>query len=145
MILYDPTIPVSLLEFGIQIPIRDSRATKTFEALCSEPNLGSHRNLWYRGRINETLNKEDLLRVHSTDYVDALYQALKPSGHLIISTFSLEGPPKCCKLNIVRYSAETLQKEFGDNFEMVETFNEVHDTPSKVQQNFIYCRFIKGT
>ena len=76
-------------------------------------------------------------------YVDALYQALKPGGHLIISTFCLEGPPKCCRLNVVRYSAETLQKEFGDNFEMIETFNEVHDTPSKVQQNFIYCRFMK--
>ena len=87
MILYDPTIPASLLEFGIQIPIRDSRATKTFEALCSEPNLGSHRNLWYRGRINETLNKEDLLRVHSADYVDRLYSnRLKDE---IISTYEL--------------------------------------------------------
>lgn len=87
MILYDPTIPASLLEFGIQIPIRDSRATKTFEALCSEPNLWSHRNLWYRGRINETLNKEDLLRVHSADYVDRLYSnRLKDE---IISTYEL--------------------------------------------------------
>ena len=87
MILYDPTIPASLLEFGIQIPIRDSRATKTFEALCSEANLGSHRNFWYRDRINETLNKEDLLRVHSADYVDRLY-----SNRLrdeIISTYEL--------------------------------------------------------
>jgi acetoin utilization deacetylase AcuC-like enzyme len=87
MILYDSTIPVSLLEFGIQIPIRDSRATKTFEALCREPQLGSNRNLWYLDRISETLNKEDLLRVHSADYVERLYSnRLKDE---IISTYEL--------------------------------------------------------
>jgi acetoin utilization deacetylase AcuC-like enzyme len=87
MILYDPTIPASLLEFGIQIPIRDSRATKTFEALCSEPHLGPNRNLWYRNRITETLKKEDLLRVHSADYVARLYSDRLRDE--IISTFEL--------------------------------------------------------
>jgi SAM-dependent methyltransferase len=78
-------------------------------------------------------------------YVDSLNQALKPGGHLIISTFGLKGPPKCSGLNVVRYSAETLHKEFGDNFVMIETFDEVHDTPAKIQQNFICCRFTKRT
>jgi hypothetical protein len=77
--------------------------------------------------------------------VDSLNQALKPGGHLIISAFSLKGPPKCSGLNVVRYSSETLYKEFGDSFAMVETFNEIHDTPLRVQQNFIYCRFTKRT
>ena len=76
-------------------------------------------------------------------YVDSLNQGLIPGGHLIISTFGLKGPPKCSGLNVVRYSAETLQKEFGDNFVMIEAFAETHDTPSKVQQNFVYCRFNK--
>jgi SAM-dependent methyltransferase len=78
-------------------------------------------------------------------YVDSLNQALKPGGHLIISTFGLKGPPKCSGLNVVRYNAETLHKEFGDNFVMIETFDEVHETPSKVQQHFIYCRLMKRT
>jgi len=87
MILYDPTIPASLLEFGIQIPIRDSRAVKTFDALCAVPELGSGRNLWYCDRINETLDREDLCRAHSADYVERLY-----SNRLrdeIISTYEL--------------------------------------------------------
>jgi acetoin utilization deacetylase AcuC-like enzyme len=87
MILYDPSIPASLLEFGIQIPIRDSRATKTFKALCSDPHLGPHRNLWHGDRITETLNKEDLLRVHSPDYVARLYSDRLRDE--IISTFEL--------------------------------------------------------
>jgi SAM-dependent methyltransferase len=78
-------------------------------------------------------------------YVASLHHALKPGGHLIISTFGLKGPPKCSGLNVVRYGAETLHKEFGDNFELIENFDEVHDTPSGVQQNFIYCRFTKRT
>jgi len=78
-------------------------------------------------------------------YVDSLNQALKPGGHLIISTFGLKSPPQCSGLKVVRYSAVTLHNEFGDNFLMAETFDEVHDTPSKVQQNFIYCRFTKRT
>ena len=87
MILYDPTIPAGLLEFGILIPIRDSRATKTFEALCIDPHLKSRRNFWHRDRISETLNKDDLLRVHSVDYVGRLYSDRLRDE--IISTFEL--------------------------------------------------------
>ncbi|MGA7145340.1 MAG: histone deacetylase [Desulfobacterales bacterium] len=87
MILYDPTIPAGLLEFGILIPIRDSRATKTFEALCSDSHLGSRQDLWHRHRISETLTKEDLLRVHSADYVARLYSDRLVDE--IISTFEL--------------------------------------------------------
>lgn len=53
-------------------------------------------------------------------YVDSVNQALKSSGHLIISTFGLEGPPKCSGLNVTRYSPETLHNEFGDNFNLIE-------------------------
>jgi acetoin utilization deacetylase AcuC-like enzyme len=87
MILYDTTIPADLLEFGILIPIRDSRATKTFEALCSDPHLGPRRNFWHRDRIGETLSKEDLLRVHSAEYVERLYSDRLRDE--IISTFEL--------------------------------------------------------
>jgi len=76
-------------------------------------------------------------------YVNSLNQALKLNGHLIIATFSLEAPPKCSGLSVVRYSPETLQNELGDNFNLVETLVEDHATPSGVKQNFIFCRFMK--
>lgn len=77
-------------------------------------------------------------------YVNSLNQALKLNGHLIIATFSLEAPPKCSGLSVVRYSPETLQNELGDNFNLVETLVEDHATPSGVKQNFIFCRFMKS-
>jgi SAM-dependent methyltransferase len=76
-------------------------------------------------------------------YVNSLKQALKRNGHVIISTFGLDAPPRCSGLRVARYSPETLHIELGDNFDLVESFDEVHTTPSGVKQSFIFCRFIK--
>ena len=73
MILYDPGIPASLHEFGIQIPIRDSRTTKTFEAVKNKLALSPATGNWHQNRITERISKNDLLRVHSPVYVDDLY------------------------------------------------------------------------
>ncbi|MBW1841721.1 MAG: class I SAM-dependent methyltransferase [Deltaproteobacteria bacterium] len=78
-------------------------------------------------------------------YVNSVNQALKPGGDLIVSTFGLNAPSKCSGLNVTRYSPETLHKEFGDNFDLIEVSKEVHLTPSRVQQPFIWCRFSKRT
>ena len=76
-------------------------------------------------------------------YINSLYQALKLNGHLIMATFSLDAPPKCSGLSVVRYSPETLQNELGENFNLVESFTDKHVTPSGVSQIFIFCRFVK--
>lgn len=87
MILYDKSIPVSIEEFGIQIPIRDSRSRKTLQALLDDPLLASLSKQWHCGTINETLLREDLLRVHSAEYVERLYSDTLEQE--IISTFEL--------------------------------------------------------
>ncbi|WP_136797620.1 hypothetical protein [Desulfosediminicola ganghwensis] len=62
MILYDQSIPASLQEVGIQIPVRDSRLTKTFQALLDEPELQARQAELHQPRIVERLEREDLLR-----------------------------------------------------------------------------------
>jgi acetoin utilization deacetylase AcuC-like enzyme len=87
MILYDPRQPHSLLEFGIEIPVMDSRASETFARLSSHPRLGPRIAAWHIDTIQERVAREDLLRVHSADYVDRLF-----SGGLeaeIIRTYEL--------------------------------------------------------
>lgn len=76
-------------------------------------------------------------------YVKQLLHAVKVGGHIIMATFSLEGPTRCSGLPIVQYSAETLRAELGCHFDLVEHANEQHATPSGTVQNFIYCHFIK--
>lgn len=73
MILYDPRQPHSLLEFGIEIPVMDSRASETFARLASHPKLGPRIAAWHLDTITERVTREDLLRAHSADYVGRLF------------------------------------------------------------------------
>ena len=74
-------------------------------------------------------------------YIQAMKEAITSDGHLIISTFSLKGPPKCSGLDVRRYSPESLCREFGSDFQFIESVDESHITPSGITQMFVYCRF----
>jgi SAM-dependent methyltransferase len=96
-------------------------------------------DVWHDRAVFHFLTKADERR----RYINSLNQALKLNGHLIMATFSLDAPPKCSGLPVVRYSPETLQNELGNSFNMIDSYSENHVTPSGVPQNFIYCRFVK--
>lgn len=72
-------------------------------------------------------------------YVRQVVRAVKPGGHVIVSTFGPEGPTKCSGLDVVRYNAESLHGEFGARFRLVESSNEMHHTPFGTTQQFLYC------
>jgi SAM-dependent methyltransferase len=68
-------------------------------------------------------------------------QSLKPGGHLIVATFGPEGPMKCSALDVRRYDADPLRREWRQDFQLVETLTELHDTPFGTGQQFLYCCF----
>jgi SAM-dependent methyltransferase len=72
-------------------------------------------------------------------YVRQVAHAVKPGGHVIVSTFGPEGPTKCSGLDVVRYDAESLHQEFGISFRLLESFKELHRTPFGAIQQFLYC------
>jgi 2-polyprenyl-3-methyl-5-hydroxy-6-metoxy-1,4-benzoquinol methylase len=72
-------------------------------------------------------------------YVRNVAKAVKPGGHVIVSTFGPEGPTKCSGLEVMRYDAESLHNEFGTRFRLVESFKELHQTPFGTTQQFMYC------
>ncbi len=74
-------------------------------------------------------------------YRRSLLNVVKSGGYAIIATFSLEGPPRCSGLDVVRYSPETLSAELGAELELIESRDEAHQTPSGVSQAFTYCLF----
>src|SRR3989338_3767391 len=74
-------------------------------------------------------------------YVDQVRHSLKPGGHLIVATFSLNGPLRCSGLNVIQYSLQTMQTEFGNDFTLIENFTEEHMTPFNTKQEFVYCHF----
>ena len=87
MILYNENQSPSLIDFGILIPIHNSKASKTLERLRSHPVLGHCVDRWYRSLEPETITRDDLLRVHSEDYVQRLYSA--ELEEIIVKTFEL--------------------------------------------------------
>jgi acetoin utilization deacetylase AcuC-like enzyme len=115
MILYDPHIPTSLSEFGIQIPIRDSRAVNTLAALCKDPRLAAGQSRWHRDRIVETLGPEDLLRVHSEAYVERLYSDRLEAE--IIRTYELIDPDG----NYYRYAPDLGTRPLVGLFDRIRT------------------------
>ena len=72
-------------------------------------------------------------------YVQRVLAAVKPAGHVIVSTFAEDGPLQCSGLPVMRYSADGLHAEFGAPFELVRHEREEHRTPSGSIQKFIYC------
>ncbi len=72
-------------------------------------------------------------------YVRQTIHAVRPGGHVIVSTFGPEGPLKCSGLDVMRYDAEELHGEFGAKFRLVESKKELHETPSGTTQQFLYC------
>jgi SAM-dependent methyltransferase len=76
-------------------------------------------------------------------YRQHLRETLKPAGTVIVATFALDGPEKCSGLPVVRYSADTLSQELGDEFELVEAVPHEHHTPWGTSQAFQYCRFVR--
>ena len=72
-------------------------------------------------------------------YVETVENAVKPGGHIILSTFGPEGPTKCSGLTVVRYDADELHSEFGNRFRLIESFKELHQTPFGTIQPFLYC------
>lgn len=72
-------------------------------------------------------------------YVQLAARAVKPGGHVIVSTFGPEGPTKCSGLDVARYDADSLHDEFGGRFQLIESSKELHATPFGTTQQFLYC------
>ena len=78
-------------------------------------------------------------------YVAAALHAVKRGGHVIVATFAEDGPTQCSGLPVMRYSAASLQAEFGAPFVLLRHEQEEHQTPSGDTQKFVYCHFRKET
>ena len=72
-------------------------------------------------------------------YVQQVAHAVRPGGHVIVSTFGPKGPTKCSGLDVARYDADSLHAQFGTRFRLVESSKELHQTTFGTTQQFLYC------
>lgn len=95
--------------------------------------------LWHDCAVFHFLTKEnDILK-----YKSSVLKSLKSKGILILGTFSTTSPDSCSGLPVKQYDKEKLIAVFSPEFEIVESFNHTHVTPSGNPQNFIWSVFRK--
>ncbi|PZA11151.1 SAM-dependent methyltransferase [Rhodopseudomonas palustris] len=77
-------------------------------------------------------------------YRERLTRAVAPGGYAIIGTFASDGPERCSGLPVMRYDTDGLQREFGSEFEMIDSRREIHATPWGAEQRFQFATFRRG-
>lgn len=96
-------------------------------------------SLWHdRAVFHFLTNAEDRRR-----YVEVLTRGLRPGGHLVIAAFAIGGPTRCSNLEIVQYDTEKMGNILGGEFELIETQQELHQTPAEKEQLFGYFHWIR--
>lgn len=106
------------------------------EADITQADLPEHAYaLWYDRAVFHFLTQPaDRQRC-----IETARRAVQKGGHLIVATFALDGPDHCSGLEVMRYSPESLYREFGAGFVLVDSAQEAHCTPFGTEQTFIYC------
>lgn len=118
-----------------------SKQVKWIEADITEERLKELKiDLWHDRAVFHFLTEKD----QRQRYIDNLKHILNKGGHVIIATFTDDGPQKCSGLDICQYNEKSLVLELGDNFTLVSHHKETHQTPFYTKQNFIYCHFVKN-
>ena len=77
------------------------------------------------------------------NYIDIVQQSIKPSGILVVGTFSEQGPKKCSGIEIKQYSEVSMTDRLKKFFEKIKCITVDHKTPFDTIQNFIFCSFKK--
>jgi 2-polyprenyl-3-methyl-5-hydroxy-6-metoxy-1,4-benzoquinol methylase len=115
-----------------------SNSIQWLRADVTQGNFTAHSyDVWHDRAVFHFLTKAE----ERLAYIRNVAWAVKPRGHIIVSTFGPEGPEKCSGLDVMRYDADTLHGEFGTRFRLVESSKELHQTPFGTTQQFLYCHF----
>jgi hypothetical protein len=74
-------------------------------------------------------------------YADALRRAVRLGGFVLISGFAPSGPERCGGLPVLRANPDAIAALLGPDFDLLEAFEEDHQTSSGGRQQFVLTRF----
>lgn len=89
MILYDPSISMRFSDYGILIPVLDSRADSVVGALRTR--FGVEADGRIQKGVTERIGREDVERVHSADFCARLFGGGKELEAELLRTYELIG------------------------------------------------------
>jgi len=98
---------------------------------------------WTPGRTYDVWHDRAVFHFMVTDemnngYKSALARAVHPGGFAIIGTFAKDGPEQCSGITVARHSAESIANQFSEEFELIDTLDQLHRTPHGVDQHFVW-------
>jgi SAM-dependent methyltransferase len=101
--------------------------------MLSAPDLPAY-DIWHDRAVFHFLVEPE----QRAAYVALAERTVAPQGLLVLGTFSLDGPENCSGLHVQRYDAESLTKHFDRSFLLKTEAHEIHITPWRASQSFIY-------
>lgn len=115
-----------------------ARNVSWLEVDVLQADLPVHKfQIWHDRAVFHFLTHPD----ERQTYVQQMLRAVDPGGFFIIATFAKDGPTRCSGLPTMRYNADELLAEFGQQFQLLSSETEAHVTPGGTQQKFNYCLF----
>lgn len=78
-----------------------------------------------------------------SSYLETAQRSIKPTGILVIGTFSEQGPTKCSGIEIKQYSENSMTERLKNIFDKIKCITLDHKTPFGTIQNFVFCSFKK--
>jgi SAM-dependent methyltransferase len=129
--------PAALELARARLGSRAARATWVAADVCAwEP--AEPFDLWHDRAVFHFLVQPE----QRAAYRERLRRALRGGGHAVLATFARDGPERCSGLPVERYDPETLARELGAGFTLVESRREEHVTPGGKVQRFQFSRFV---
>ncbi len=91
-------------------------------------------DLWHDRAVFHFLTDEQ----DRKQYIKILKENLNYQGYIIIATFGRHGLKQCSNLPVQQHDEQSILNEFGQEFTLLETVDEIHFTPKNIQQQFTY-------
>ena len=117
-----------------ELPVSIKTVIGNISKITTQENL---YDLWHDRAVFHFLTEKS----QRNKYIQNLKRSLKKNGIAIIATFGPDGPDKCSGLNTMKYDKTELHAQLGDDFQILGSKIDYHQTPFNTSQQFIYCWF----
>lgn len=101
---------------------------------ATELRLDAAFDTWHDRAVLHFLLEDD----DRAAYLATVRHHLRPGGHVVVSTFSPDGPTMCSGLPVRRHSVADLHALFGDEFDPVTDRAATHVKPDGDEQAFVF-------
>ena len=91
-----------------------------------------HYDVWHDRAVFHFMTTEK----SRSNYLSSMDRAVGIDGHVVLATFSEDGPETCSGLPVRRYTIEELVSVVGSGFQLISSQREVHTTPWGAPQPF---------